>query len=452
MLSLAAAVLAGTAVGTTPPAIDWVKGYTFGNAESHPHAGVETADGGFLVVGDGVDYGNTTPVNRHIFVLRTSSDGTPLWQRSIGDVGYNYGKFGIELPSDSSSPGNVLVAGALSQRDSRGRAVLHRALFLLDGATGNTIQQMVFPNNGAALGKRDGFMCVAMGEDPNTVILTGFVGGENSSTGYVDEPMFLIGGGKPCITKVSLLNGGSVVYDKLLDGPSQGGFASVQGMRLFYSPTDGGVYFLSHTVTYDQGGNFQMGLSSLRLDGSVRFMKAFPAEHDSDYHGHASHPYALAAGNNENGELVVGLGGLAVLTTRGVDQCQGRLITMSSSGDMIFDHRFTSEQKDTNIECYGLQQTADRGWVLSCGTGVEPELHPKDSQKLKTWMALAHRVDENANVLWSKTYTTNENLQNNAGEFVIALREGAIALYIDAQTWGSPSTGGNFAIMRLVSQ
>ena len=40
---------------TTPPPIEWAKGYTFGNAESHPHAGVQTLDGGFILVGDGID-------------------------------------------------------------------------------------------------------------------------------------------------------------------------------------------------------------------------------------------------------------------------------------------------------------------------------------------------------------------------------------------------------------
>ena len=48
-----------------PPAEQWVKGYTFGASESHPHAGVQLQDGGYLVVGDGVDYGNTTVVKRY---------------------------------------------------------------------------------------------------------------------------------------------------------------------------------------------------------------------------------------------------------------------------------------------------------------------------------------------------------------------------------------------------
>ena len=37
-------------------------------------------------------------------------------------------------------------------------------------------------------------------------------------------------------------------------------------------------------------------------------------------------------------------------------------------------------ERDANIECYGLQTANDGGFVMTCGNGVEPELHPKDSQ------------------------------------------------------------------------
>ena len=36
------------------------------------------------VAGDGVDYTNTTVVKRHIFILKTSADGTPQWNTTFG--------------------------------------------------------------------------------------------------------------------------------------------------------------------------------------------------------------------------------------------------------------------------------------------------------------------------------------------------------------------------------
>ena len=39
-----------------------------------------------------------------------------------------------------------------------------------------------------------------------SVIAVGFIHGENSTTGYVDEPMFLIGKGQVSITKFNIEN------------------------------------------------------------------------------------------------------------------------------------------------------------------------------------------------------------------------------------------------------
>ena len=62
----------------------------------------------------------------------------------------------------------------------------------LDQATGATVQTLVMDNLDNGTHRQDGFMCVSPGEDSRTVIATGFVGGENSTSGYPDEPMFLI--------------------------------------------------------------------------------------------------------------------------------------------------------------------------------------------------------------------------------------------------------------------
>jgi hypothetical protein len=112
MILSALAVLSALSLANAmdPPVVLGFKGYGFGQAESHPHAGVETADGGFLMVGDGVDY-NDLRVQRHIFVMKTDNVGNLLWQQSFGDTGYNYGKFGCQL-----ADGKYLIAGAKSVR------------------------------------------------------------------------------------------------------------------------------------------------------------------------------------------------------------------------------------------------------------------------------------------------------------------------------------------------
>eukprot|EP01052_Picozoa_sp_SAG31_P017816 SAG31_NODE_1235_length_9198_cov_5.065282_6_plen_446_part_00 len=421
------------------PAVAWAQGYTFGRSESHPHAGVQTADGGFLVVGDGQDYSNMT-VKRRIMILKTDKDGNAQWQKVFGDMAWNYGKFGIQL-----ADGSFLIAGAMStdqQAGAQGKVVLQRTLLRLD-SSGSLLQRFSLPNAGWRTGLRDGFMCVALGGDSGSAIATGFVGGENVTTGYVDEPMFLIGGGRAFAMKLTLAPELAVAFE--LSIPAGDGFAPQQGMRLFHDAKHG-AYIVSHTVRFAANAQFQFGLTSISNNGSINWVRAYKAETSSTLRGHASHPYALTHGLDGS----YAIGGLAVLTdASGVDQCQGRLIKIDAKGDLIFDRRFTSAQKDTNIECYGLQPTPDAGFILTCGTGVEPELHPHASQKDKTWRILVHRTDTNGWQQWQQTYSDNSKLKNDAGEYIITTSTGQYAVYVDSQTWGSPSTGGNFAIIML---
>ena len=89
--------------------------------------------------------------------------------------------------------------------------------------------------------------------------------------------------------------------------------------------------------------------------------------------------------------------------------------------------------------------------MLTCGAGVEPELHPKDSDLQKTWRVLLHGVRADGTAAWQKTYTDAQQrkLQNNAGENLIRTADGGIAVLVDSQSWGSSSTGGNFGLLKL---
>lgn len=82
-MTIALTLTAGSALSTnvSAPSIDWARGYSFSPSESHPHAGVELADGGFLMVGDGVDYTHRDPaVKRHWFAQKVTRRGDVEWQ------------------------------------------------------------------------------------------------------------------------------------------------------------------------------------------------------------------------------------------------------------------------------------------------------------------------------------------------------------------------------------
>ena len=198
-LALACAAVAGLAAAqhsvnrTLASNVLWANGYSFGRMGAQPHAGVETSDGGFLMVGDGRDRNNKT-VLRHILILKTNSRGGLEWQLKLGDCGWNYGKFGIELNDKT-----FLVAGAFCgpRKTSDGNS-LKRTLFRI-GWKGELLNTQSFDNPIEQHGKRDIFMCVSHTQgEGNYVILTGTVGGENMTENvnrqYQDEPMFLLYG------------------------------------------------------------------------------------------------------------------------------------------------------------------------------------------------------------------------------------------------------------------
>lgn len=276
----------------------------------------------------------------------------------------------------------VTNVGATSYGGYRPK-VLHRAILRL-AANGTLLQRLVLANAAPAVHHQDGCMCVAVGPTPsNRFVVTGFIGGENSTApGYPDEPMFLIKRGRAFVAEIGYSSDKMhVVREHILDD-SAAGFRVYQGMRVVWDPV-AHQYAVSHTVSYDDGGNIQMGMTAVGPWGTVRWMKAFPAS-VGGRDGHASHPYALAlasadpgSGDEDNGGYAIG--GLAVIMEppeRQIEQCQGRIVRVSRDGMILWDKRFGSKAPDANVECYGIQQTLDYGFIMTCGTGVEPELHP----------------------------------------------------------------------------
>ena len=63
---------------------------------------------------------------------------------------------------------------------------------------------------------------------------------------------------------------------------------------------------------------------------------------------------------------------------------------------------------------------------------------------------LAHRVDADGGEVWEALFTDTSK-GNNAGEYIVSLKGGGYAIYVDATSWGSQETGGNFGLIVLES-
>ena len=68
-------------------------------------------------MGDGECYDRVVPFERQMTVAKVDETGELEWMTNIGDIGFNYGKFGIEL-----SDGTFLASGSIALPDPEGQS------------------------------------------------------------------------------------------------------------------------------------------------------------------------------------------------------------------------------------------------------------------------------------------------------------------------------------------
>ena len=164
---------------TSAPTTKFAVGFNNSNCESHPHHGVELQDGGWLMVGDSLCWDGSTPgMTRNIFVVLSEADGKLRWSRRLGELGFNYGKSGLQLKD-----GTIVVGGSKSVHDADAKRmgfeyIEVRALWRLDQRTGALLSETTYSNEGKLKGLRDGVMCVSPTTDgSNGLVATGYAGG-----------------------------------------------------------------------------------------------------------------------------------------------------------------------------------------------------------------------------------------------------------------------------------
>ena len=481
-----------------PLDIDWFVGFTQEDGcESHPHAGVHTKDGGYLLVGDSVCYDGQRPgLERSIFVVKSNANGEQVWQTTLGDVGWNYGKYGIELPD-----GTFLIGGSMSTYEGREGYpyVERRALIRLDPQSGDVLCCTLFPNTYQPkwrrrpdAGVRDGVMGLALGNDSSeeypasgTIYATGYVGGEPNFDpltpgGYDDEPLFYIYGGAAFVAKLAIdahssaTNGAhsktphgtsecpirmkwEIVLDEDFLGDSLGhGVRAMQGMRILGSKGTGddaeSIALVAATDVDEENGSIQPSVIKLEAAyGKLHWARLFAPQGDSARRKRQSHPYAFAhAGwgrDEDDGYIVVG----HQFTGANDGQPVGRAFKVNSSdGTTLWDTTFCAQGLHVNTECYGVAR-AFGGYVITCGAGVEPELWPKEPSYKKTWSVYNALLEEGSGLVkWQANFTNPHTLLNNAGEYAVSTSDGVV-LYVDSQSVGDSSTGGNFGLMKLTA-
>jgi hypothetical protein len=108
---------------------------------------------------------------------------------------------------------------------------------------------------------------------------------------------------------------------------------------------------------------------------------------------------------------------------------------LGGSPELIFD------------ECYGVRTTLDGGFVLACGTGIEPENVTDEGDPRATWAAYVIRTDSDGQVLWEYTYHT-PGMGHNAAEHIDTCQDGGYIVFLDSDNVGSMGQE-NFGLLKL---
>ena len=402
-LAAAALVAAGhgaAAPGGGPP-VEWVYGYGGAETEEHPHAAVQTADGGYVIVGD-----SSSEAVTRIFVVRTDARGGERFARSYGAGRFNLGNDVLE-----EADGSLLVAGSW---DAGSGAVREERVLLRLTADGAPAARRTYPAAG-----RGAIEGITLNPD-GSVVAVGYRGAAQE-----ELSSFLVDSGRGFIMKLD--RGLEVIWERA----APAGF--VQPFRA-----------LPRT---DAPGYAVFGACRGRAEQTV-FCLAF-----SDADGHLAAPLTYGAGTSHPYDFDAAPDGGFILAghrTACPDGCwDGWLVRVDAAGRELWNVSFGEPNGGAPElmfeECYGVRAAPGGGFVTACGSGVEPGHEARPDDPLNTWRAYVVRVTAAGTIRWQATYGSPH--ANNAAEFVLPARGGGYAVFADSDEHGPG--WGNFALYKL---
>ena len=401
-LSLLTVLLAAGVAFAQAPTMEWHRGYGTKYGEKPQH-GMQTRDGGYLVVG-------MTDDGRHsetsdMLVVKTDAKGDEQWQRKIGEPkGHDWANMVAEV-----SDGYV-IAGALTVSGEQ-----ERALLKLD-SSGNTLWQQTYPHAG------DDALRGLDVTDDGSIVATGYVGGEEK--GY----LFISDSGQGSLMKTD--SSGKLLWDEVL--PS-----TMHGMRVERIPTG-----------YAIGGNGW-------FDGPPPHMDAILVLTDHDGKETYSNHYGGSKDEHCYDFVVTRDGGYVLAghsTSYGVNW-DYYLVRVGPDGEEQWHNTFGQprgyDAAYIHDESYGVQQTPDGGFVIAGGSGDEFEYHESGHPMgaSSQWIAYIVKTDGDGKVQWEGLYGKT-GAGDSAAEHINLTRDGGYVVFTDTDIHRFPRSN-NFGIMKL---
>ena len=402
-LALAALLTAGQSAASPGggPQVQWVYGYGGAETEEHPHAAVQTGDGGYVIVGE-----STGAAATRIFVVRTDERGVLRFARAYGAGRFNLGNF--VLPE---AGGSFLIAGSW---DAGTGAVQEDRVLLRLAPDGEVAALRTYPSAG-----RDAIEGITLNAD-GTVVAVGYRGAAQD-----ELTSFLVDTGSGFIMKLDAdLN---VIWERNTAG------RFFQPLRVLPRTDAPGYAVFGACRGRAEQTVFCLGFSD--EDGNV----AAPTSYGTG----TSHPYDFDAAP-DGGFILTGH-----LATCPGGCWDGWIVRVDAAGRELWNVSFGEPNGGAAErmfeECYGVRSVPGGGFITACGTGVEPgnEAHPDDP--LNTWRAYVVRVTETGTIRWQESYGSPH--ANNTAEFVLPARAGGFAVFADSDEHGPG--WANFALYKL---
>lgn len=387
LLILVAGLSLYQSVSSQAPVVDWFvqhDGLHY-DVEDFPKAGIVKDDGNIISVGLYAD---------SLMVIMIDPQGKTVWMKSISKNNQLYGGTCI----DETSNGNLIVGGFCSNGKYQ-----ERILVKLNGLTGDTLWTRNYPN--LKYGAIEGVKETLSGD----IILTGYVNGSDPNSFLsMNSNSFIM------ITNYR----GEVIWEKELKG-KKGDPKIPSGLRILQDTSNGG-FIVSSTVFSGKNNNMDFCLIKTDLSGNVEWINTYGGMGDE-------HCYDMDL-TLDSGYILTGH-----TTSPPAVGWDAYLVKVDRYGEMIWERSFgepiNGDPRKIYDECYGVRSTPDGGYIISCGTGIEPE-PIKDTSFWGDWRIFIVKTDGKGNFLWD--FTSKDIPGEKAGEYVDICKDGGYVVFVDA--------------------
>jgi len=280
---------------------------TFGGAANEDGTCVrQTADGGYVVLGQTVSFAN----NWQVYLIRLDSSGDTLWTRVLGSMGDEYASC-IQATSD----GGYIITGLT------GMGVTPDAMLLKTNASGDTTWVKAYGGWYSEWGRS-----VQQTSDGGYIVV-----GQTSSFGHGGNDVYLIK------TNAS----GDTFWSRTFGGPYDDFGYSVQ-------QTEDGGYIVAGVVQ-PLAGSFDMWLIKTDAQGETLWTRTYGGSGYDDAYSLQPTP--------DRGYIVAG-----ATSSFGHGSDDAYLVRTNASGDTLWTRTYGGASND-RADCVGL--TSDGGFVLA---------------------------------------------------------------------------------------